>query len=509
MKSKLHLTFIVYASLIGTIGLMCSSGAVGAESLTTGFAEADITPEIGMEVPGGYSKMFCGEIHDPCKVRAVVFGDGKNRVAMVSVDSGFVFRGAVEQARDAIQKQCGIPPHAVLIGSTHSHSSGPLGIVQPGEYDHASPLVRSLAYEHSACANPEYLKRVCRQIATAVSEADKARVESRAGVGKGVADKVAFCRRLRMKNGQTWTHPGQGNPDIVDYAGRTDPEVSVLGAWDNAGKLRGCIVNFACHATTSPGGISANYIYYIEKVIRGYYGPGVIVLFFPGDSGDVTQVDNLSPFSNPDGDRWAQIVGGSVGAEALKVLLKMETGPLAPLDARNEVLTIKRRVPNPQRVKEALAIVRQDPKDVGATKWDFAKEIVMLDALLQKGVAVPVEVQAIQVGPAVFLASPGELFCQYQFEQEAQSPFSITFCVSVANGFNGYVPTEEAFSAHGGGYETRLTSCSNLEIHAGRQIVDTAVKLARQMKPASLPLPPKAPPFHEPWPYGNVPPELQ
>ena len=31
-------------------------------------------------------------------------------------------------------------------------------------------------------------------------------------------------------------------------------------AWDEEGKLLGCVVNYACHATTSPGGISANWI---------------------------------------------------------------------------------------------------------------------------------------------------------------------------------------------------------------------------------------------------------
>ena len=86
---------------------------------------------------------------------------------------------------------------------------------------------------------------------------------------------------------------------------------------------------------------------------------------------------------------------------------------------------------------------------------------------------------------------------------------SFTFPVELANGIVGYVPTEEAFGPNGGGYETRLTSYSNLVITAGRTFADTGIALTREMKPAPVPEAPKAPAFAKPWTYGNVPPELE
>ncbi|MGO8748987.1 MAG: hypothetical protein ACLQNE_23735, partial [Thermoguttaceae bacterium] len=212
--------------------------------------------------------------------------------------------------------------------------------------------------------------------------------------------------------------------EVLEYAGPTDPTVGVLGAWNGSGKFLGCVVNFACHATTSPDGISANYIYYIERAIRGVMGEGAIVVFLQGYSGDVTQVDNLSPYVFPEGERWAKIVGGRIGTEAVKALLSMEPGRLVPLDARTKLLRINRRTPDPKRVKHCLELAQKDPKVVGHTDWAFAKEMVLLDALCAISPVAEVEVQAIQVGPAVLLANPGELFCQYGLETRSRSPFA-------------------------------------------------------------------------------------
>lgn len=143
-------------------------------TMTAGFAETDITPEIGMEQPGGYGKSFHRTLHDPCKVRAPCLTMAGS-VALVGIDALAIRRPQVVAARKAIQERCGIPPEAVLIAASHSHSSGPTCMVLPGEYDHGSDLVKELAYEKSSCADAGYLERVVQQIAAAVVQADKNR----------------------------------------------------------------------------------------------------------------------------------------------------------------------------------------------------------------------------------------------------------------------------------------------------------------------------------------------
>ena len=125
------------------------------------------------------------------KVRAVVFDDGHKRVALVGLDALVIRRPQVDAARRAIAAQCGIPAQNVLIGASHSHSSGPTGMILPGEFDAADPEVRTLAYEKSSCADAGYLKHVQQQIVEAVCAACRD-IAAKMGVALG---SVAVRRR--------------------------------------------------------------------------------------------------------------------------------------------------------------------------------------------------------------------------------------------------------------------------------------------------------------------------
>jgi neutral ceramidase len=496
---------------IACVAFSTARGArpIAASGVKAGFAERDITPGIGMEQPGGYRKVLHKSFHDPCKVRVAVFDDGRRKVALIGTDTLIIPRQVVLNARKQIEQACGIPGDAVMIGASHSHSSGPVGMVQPGEYDGASAEIRRLAYEESSMADPGFLLRVTHEIVEGVKAANASLTPAQMGFGYGHEDKVGFNRRLRMKNGQSWSHPGAMNPDIVEYAGPIDPQVGVIGVWDAAGELLGVVVNFSCHATTNPGGISANWPYFMERTIQGAMETRAPIVFLQGACGDVTQVDNLSPYGRQAGVESARFVGGRVGAEAVKVLLGMAKGTDIPLDARQRVWKVQRRAPAAERVAAARRLVAAGPPAGDNTEYLFAKEILMVDYLLTSQPEVEVEVQAIAIGPAVCVSNPAEYFVQFGLDIKKGSPFQFTFPVELANGCVGYVPTEEAFSARGGGYETRLTSYSNLEITAGRQFADTGIALARQMSPGKAPERPRLPAPGTPWPYGSVAPQVR
>lgn len=486
-----------------------AAGAPAAADVRAGFAAGDITPALGQREAHAVARHVFKSFVDPCHVRAAVFASGGRRVALVGVDALMLPRSVVVAARAEIQRRIGLEPGAVMIAATHSHSSGPVGLVQPGEFDHAAPDIRRLAYEESSLADAEYLVRVQEAIVAAVEAANVNLVPARLGYGVGREERVPFNRRQRMRQGVTWSHAGAMNPDILEPAGPTDPDVGVLGAWDAGGQLLGVIVNFACHATTNPGGVSANWPGEMERVVQGALRTRAPVLFLAGPSGDVTQVDNLSPLVRPDPLTWLRQVGGLIGAEVVKTLLTMPRAANATLAARSRTWEIARRVPAPERVEEARRVVAAGKPARELTDWTFARETLLLDAILPRSPRVEVEVQVLQVGPAVFISSPAEYFVAFGLEIKRQSPFAFTFPVSLANGCVGYVPDEAAFGPGGGGYETRLTFYSNLEITAGRQFATTGLALARELTPDAAPAWPRISAPGQPWPHGRVEPQVR
>jgi len=485
--------------------------------MKAGFYETDITPALGMERPGDYMKAFVRRFHDPLKVRAAVISDGTEKVALVGVDTcSLVSVGKIIEVRKGIEDRCGIRADHVLIAASHTHAGGPFEGALREDVEGAPELVKDLMLNRSVAADPLYANWVMAQIRTTVCEADARLQEAVLSVGSGCESAAVANRRYRMKNGRTYTNPGRGNPDVLGPAGPVDPEVGVLSAWTLDGRLLGCITNFACHGTTFAygAGTSADWIANLEHTVKSAMSPQAVVVFLNGGCGDVCQ-SSEAPKPPPGAPLYesqetvSRFVGTRVGAEALKVMVTAQRGELGPVAAATTMLTLQRRKPDPERVERSRRLVAEGIRtgQTSTTDWIFAKEIAILDYLMSREPTVEVEVQAVQMGPAVFLANPAEYFCQLGLDIKAASPFPFTYIVELANGCVGYVPTEEAFSSTGGGYETVLTSYSNLEIAAGTRIAEASISLAKRLTPGAVPRGPEPPPFKDAWSYGVLGPD--
>ena len=479
--------------------------------MKAGFFEADITPAIGMERPATYYKLYHTAIHDPLKVRACVLDDGKERIAIIGVDTCGIQRRTVVKARTAVKKSCGIPELNIMIAASHTHAGGPLWGFCEEELKDAPILIKQLALNESISLNMDYERHVISQIMNAVCMADQDKQEAKLSVGRGFEDKAVFNRCFKLKNGRTATHPGKGNAEIIKPAGPIDPEVGLIAAWNNNDELIGCIVNYACHATCYGAGVSADWIYYMENTIQSVMGKQANALFLNGACGDVTQVDNQSLRPIELGEKWSRMLGTRVGAEVLKVLVSSEKGEDFKLAVGTGEIKLKIRKPSQASISKCREICnRMISEPEKTSEFHFAKERLILDYMLSKSETRDVEIQAMQIGPAVLLANPSEYFCQYGLDIKKKSNFPYTFVVELANDSCGYVPTEDAFDLkHGGGYETVLTGESNLEVAAGRKIMEKSIELAARLVPGAVPKGEQVKPSNEVWDFGALGPELE
>jgi hypothetical protein len=431
--------------------------------LYVGFAEADITPKLGSQSPGGMQARRLNEVHDPLEIVAMVVKGEAATIALVGVDTLFISEEATARAREAITRAIKIPGSHVLVGASHTHGGGPVATCFESE------------------ADSQYVDLVTSRVAEAVIAAYHALHAAELGDGFGHEPSISFNRRFLMRDGRQATHPGKGNASIVKPAGPIDPDVGVLAVRAPGGPLLGVFLNFACHLTVMGGnGFTADYVYYLRETVRRHFkNPQLPVGFLLGAAGDVTQVDNLRP-GREFGDDWAEMFGLALGAEVAQTVGRLAWRNDTPIQA------VQTFVPIPIREPRDMAL---ETPALGLGSGSVAEKLYARERQLvaqerAKRPVIPCEVQAIRLGDLGVVSNGAEFFCQLGLDIKAASPFARTWIVSLANQWIGYVATPSAYYA--GGYEPRTARSAKMAPWAGQSLVDASLAaLAQVRQPAA------------------------
>lgn len=435
--------------------------------LQVGFGVADITPEIGANIPGGFLPLKSVGVSDKLLAVACVVYDGATPVALVGIDAVMVPGEVTDAARRAIQKATKIPGDNVLVGASHTHSGGP--IIPVFDTDNADPA---------------YMVKVADQIAAAVGAAWNTLHAAEIGIGTGHEAGIAYNRRFLMRDGREITHPGKpGTPhhaDIVAPAGPTDPAVGVLAvrAPGAGGKVTGVVVHFACHNTVVGGNqFSPDYVAYLRKHLKAHYGENTPIAFLLGPCGDITQVDNQST-SRDFGVEHADMMGAKLAGEAIRTINRMTWLKEAPTAATTATLQLALRAdPDVERERPAFGLGMDNNAQIAAI---WANERKRVSSERAKTPRIPAEVQAIRIGPLGIASCGAEYFCEFGLRIKQASRHATTWVVSLANDYIGYVPTPQAFAA--GGYEPRTARSSKLTPEAGQLIAEAALRVLGTVK---------------------------
>jgi hypothetical protein len=398
----------------------------GPRALRFGVGRATITPPAGLWLSGfGLRDGPMEGVHDDLYATAVVLDDGTRRVALVACDLVGFPAEVARRAREEIARQTGIPPEAVVLACSHTHSGGATGMVREPQD-----------------GVPAYVAALVLYIAGAVRMACQALGPGELRVARGTAS-LGINRRLPH-----------------DPPGPVDDSVTLLTLADAAHVTRATIVHCACHPVAFGHGnrlASADYVGFARQVVEAV--TGAPLLFLQGACGDVNPRTGVEATAAS-----AQRTGRLLAAEVLRLHELTEPAgevtigvagrtlglPLQPSPPRDEVA---RRVAEGEAALAAL-------QAAGASRGRLNMALFPLDsdrdllAALEAGRAqdpVPCEVQALRAGPVGLVALPVEPFAATGLAVRGAQSLPYSMVVGYANGCLGYLPVPEAYPF--GGYE--------------------------------------------------------
>ncbi|RUL85728.1 neutral/alkaline non-lysosomal ceramidase N-terminal domain-containing protein [Tautonia sociabilis] len=442
--------------------------------LRAGAATSNISPPLGSSLNGGMTDRSASTIHDELHARCLVLDDGRSRLALVVCDLCMIPRQIVLDAKAQIEEATGIPPDHVLISATHSHSC---------------PTCAPVFQSETVAGYPEFLsRRISDGVRRALNNLEPAEV----GSGAGSNDRQVFNRRWHMKPGTALPdpfggtdlvkmNPPAGSPDLDRPAGPIDPEVSILSVRSVAGRPIALLANYSLHyvgGTASGGDVSADYFgMFADRVAQlleaDRLDPPFVGIMSNGTSGDINNINFREPRARLEPYEQMRLVANELAEEAVRVSKSLDYRSDLTLDARTTELQLGVRLPSEEDLSRARSILDAASGPVMRTLEEiYARETLLLAEYPE---TVPATIQALRIGDLGIAAIPCEVFVEIGLQIKRESPFPRTFTISLANGYNGYLPTEAQHKL--GGYETWRARSSYLEVGAASKITEAVLSL--------------------------------
>jgi hypothetical protein len=408
--------------------------------VTAGFHRVDITPPAGVPLAGFAARQGVSTgVHDPLFAHALVLDNGRRAAAFVSVDVLGLAADFVGRVRREISTRTGLAEQGVMVSATHTHSA---------------PVTVSTFFNPGESLDAPYMDRLASAIVEAVVTARENRRPARIGVGSGRVSGIGRNRRT---------------PNHLPV----DEEVGLLKVAFPDGRPWGVLVNHACHPTVlgpdnllMTGDFPA---FTIERVERAL-GAQSFALFVNGAQGNISMghSSELSAIGIITPGRTferAAELGYRLADVALQTLPSIPTVDDLTLEYASRMIQLPFNAYLPptetaaalSEAQAALAALERQGapvEQIGPAKtrrlYASIRNFYAGEAAASPNGRLPIEIQAFRVGPALFVAIPGELFVEVALRIKAAAGHPL-FIMGITNGYVGYLPTRDAYPA--GGYE--------------------------------------------------------
>jgi hypothetical protein len=468
---------IVLLSAVVFSGTASAAQEVGtpADELKAGAAARVVNPTkpsatIGHRVMKLFSNVYCD-----IRVQAVVLEDSSGkRVVWLGYDFCVPPSSVVDHIKQKIYQQHGIPPEAVCINASHTHSAPPLSRWEAAIDEHF---------------DPEYGQWVNSQAVAVVGDA----------IGRLVPARLRYVEdTCRLGINRRLGTPGQIHfgPNPQGAVDRRVQAIAIESASD--GRLLSVAVKYACHpVTVVAAGLGSDYPGYMRRAVEKRH-PGAVAVFLQGCGANVDSQVGSSPerlLKNSVGfghemavealksdrplEKLAESFGNELAAGVERALAKPGTTVSGPIQSEYAVIDLPLKEISTERYEEAA---RRDDKFSG--KWGH-----MYSEMLRRGEKIPktwpYRIQAFRLGaapnPLTLVALDGEVFCEYGLNLGRMLQPAKTIVLGYSNGIVTYLPTARGLEE--GGYEADAYRFYRLpgpySQDAERVVLEAAARLAR------------------------------
>jgi len=432
--------------------------------LQAGKAEVEFTPEPGL--PLADAAPIAKGAQTPLFAKAVVLSNGRDAVAIVTLDLIGFRRGDVKRAAQEVSEACGIPEENLLVVCSHTHTA-PKSVLYMGPRDH---WLFSFPDEVLKFAD-----KVVDSIVDAVAKAKEDMGPASVGVVKADLPWLSFNRRRRTRNYGSWTYwCGIPKDQAFGVEGPIDPELGLFVVRGADHRPIAFMWNFAGHNSFHFGDqYHADLAYSVQAALDERLGKHIPCLYLAGCGANLNYHDYEMSELRWDGKRHFGLDKATdyLTSAIIAIYREVCTGSSVELGGRKVELSFAQRDYQQNWYEDDIA--KKLPSWVKLTNQD-------LEYMQKEGKPTyESDIMALRVGDTALVGLPGEVFVEFQLAIKRLSPFPKTYVCAYANDYCGYVSTRRAFI--GGCYEAWPNCYMRVGKEGGYLMVDKAVELLYDM----------------------------
>ena len=446
--------------------------------MKAGVISIDITPQMGAPLAGNPRPVNAAVgVHDPIAANIICLDDGDTRVFLIGMDLLGIEVDTCEKICAGITRATGVPGGNIMISATHTHS-GP-----------NAPRLYYSAYEDPQIMEKEagevetYLEQLVEKVVAGAVTAAKDMTECTLSFGQASDGRFSHNRRLRMKDGSIcMIFEPYRLEDIVCLSDPVSADtVSVLKISAPDGKILALYVHYATHPAIACGLdflVSRDFPGWMTDCLKAQYGEDLVVLYANGAEGNMAVPAPEEGFHNTF-EECAR-----VGTQLAQTVIDMVPNTKEMSDTVLNAVRTSIQVQYRSFTEAEVAAAEQVLKTAGSNEQQHGAppKLSALATLKFHGLRGQLDtlpIQGITIGNLLLMAVTTETFrdLAIQMENRWDGP---ALLVGMANGYHGYIPTEQAFSE--GGYEVLPNEDSRYEPDSDKKLLDGMFRIQDLLK---------------------------